>query len=70
MIADQKIETLIPKLLAGLSDRDASVRFFSAIALRQMSAREFGFQAHATLPERRAAIERWTAWAKSEGHAP
>lgn len=53
---------MIERLIANLDDRDGSVRFFSAIALRKVTGLDYGYEAHATESERALAIARWKEW--------
>jgi hypothetical protein len=54
---------IIDLLIENLGDRDPSVRFFTAIALRKLTNRDFGYEAYGDADERDAAIQRWEDWA-------
>ncbi|MCZ6794047.1 MAG: hypothetical protein O7J95_10585 [Planctomycetota bacterium] len=57
----------IDLLISNLADRDGAVRFYTVIALRKLSGREFGYLPHGTPAERAEAIVRWKAWAADRG---
>ena len=57
----------IDLLISNLADRDGAVRFYTVIALRKLSDREFGYLPHGTPAERAEAIVRWKAWAADSG---
>ena len=64
-VVNEERTDLIPLLVDNLSDRDSSVRFWTAIALRKLTGQNFGFKSHAPTGERRRAIQRWQEWAGS-----
>jgi hypothetical protein len=51
-----------------LASEDRAVRGDAITFLRQLALRSFGYFINASGEENRASIEKWTAWAKTEGH--
>lgn len=51
-----------------LASEDRDVRGDAITFLRQLALRSFGYFINASGEENRASIEKWTAWAKTEGH--
>ncbi len=52
----------IPKLINGLASEEVFVRALCAQSLVEATAESLGYEAHAALPEREAAIARWRSW--------
>ena len=70
--ADSRRTDLLLPLVENLSDRDESVRFFSAIALRRLTGEDLGYRSFDPEAVRSGAVERWRKWvaAHPSGDAP
>lgn len=60
-------ETVIPALIARLSDPDPVVRLSAHHALRKRTGRDYGFVPWADEAERAKAIDRWRRWWNERG---
>ena len=66
-IGERKDWTAIPYVIGRLEDDDVSVRVLAKETLREMTGRDFGYNAYGPEDERREAVQRWKAWWNSEG---
>ncbi len=60
---DRQCEGCVPLLIENLDHGDATVRFYSVIALRKLTGNEFGFLPYGAQGERDDAAKRWRDWA-------
>jgi len=66
-LADRGRPACLVPLAELLNSKDTSVRWQSAAALRWLSGKTFGYDAHGDDAKRQAAAAKWLAWAKGEG---
>ncbi len=62
LAAEQGRRDLLNALVDNLADRDESVRFITAIALRRLTGQDLGYRSYSPLAEREEAIARWKRW--------
>ena len=62
LVAEEGRWDLLGALIDNLGDRDESVRFVTAIALRRLTGEDFDYRSYAPLAEREEAIARWRRW--------
>lgn len=67
MMADRGNRASLAPLARMLGSKDYSVRWRSVEALRWLSGKQFGYEAHGPVDSRKAAAGRWLAWARGEG---
>jgi len=65
LLAGRKDKTVVDSLLVLLGHADGGIRHVAEYALRRITGKRFGYNAHAPKPERRAAARRWAAWWKA-----
>ena len=65
LLAGRKDKTVVDSLLVLLGHADGDIRHVTEYALRRITGKRFGYNAHAPEPERRAAARRWAAWWKA-----
>jgi hypothetical protein len=64
--AQKKVRTLIPDLIALLTDPEPPVARSAHQALKDLTGKDFGPEADATRAERKAAVKKWRAWWKKQ----
>ena len=62
LAAEEGRRDLLMGLVDNLGDRDESVRFITAIALRKLTGQDLGYRSYAPLGDREEAIARWRRW--------
>jgi hypothetical protein len=62
LAAEQDRRDLLGALVENLADRDESVRFVAAIALRRLTGQDLGYRSYAPPAAREEAIARWRRW--------
>jgi hypothetical protein len=69
LAAERGRRDLLSALVEDLGDRDESVRFVAAIALRRLTGQDLGYRSYAPPAAREEAIVRWRRWL-GEGAGP
>jgi hypothetical protein len=68
-VGEKGMWTAIPQVIQRLEDDDVSVRVLSGETLRNMTGKDFDYNAYAGEAERREAAARWRSWWDTEGKA-
>jgi hypothetical protein len=56
----------IPKMVEDLGSDDPAIRFYSIVALRELTHDDFGYHFYETDEERAPAWSRWKNWVKQQ----
>ena len=58
-----------PGLIGMLDSEDPGLRMLASASLKQLTGKDFGYDATAPEPDRRQAADRWQAWWEAEGRS-